>query len=106
MELFDLTGRRALITGSTQGIGFALADGLGRAGASVLLNGRDSARLSGAVARLTERGIATDGALFDVTNPTAVECGIADGGTMLRRRNSTRSILSSRAAASTRRSTR
>jgi len=78
MELFDLTGRRALITGSTQGIGFALADGLGRAGASVLLNGRDSARLSGAVARLTERGIATDGALFDVTNPTAVECGIAD----------------------------
>jgi gluconate 5-dehydrogenase len=78
VDLFDLAGRRALITGSTQGIGFALAQGLGRAGASVLLNGRDGTRLAGAVARLRERGIATEGALFDVTDPAAVERGIAE----------------------------
>jgi gluconate 5-dehydrogenase len=78
VDLFDLAGRRALITGSTQGIGFALADGLGRAGASVLLNGRDGVRLTAAVTRLRERGIATEGVLFDVTNPAAVERGVAE----------------------------
>lgn len=41
MTLFDLTGRRAPITGSSQGIGFALARALGSAGAAVILNGRD-----------------------------------------------------------------
>jgi gluconate 5-dehydrogenase len=78
VDLFDLTGRRALITGSTQGIGAALADGLGRAGASVLLNGRDRGRLDDAVARLRVRGIATDGVLFDVTDPAAVERAVAE----------------------------
>ena len=43
--LFDLTGRRALVTGSSQGIGFALARGLAGAGAAPVLNGRDPARL-------------------------------------------------------------
>jgi gluconate 5-dehydrogenase len=41
LRLFDLTHRTALVTGSSQGIGLALARGLGRAGASVVLNGRD-----------------------------------------------------------------
>ncbi|MCY4180410.1 MAG: SDR family NAD(P)-dependent oxidoreductase, partial [Litoreibacter sp.] len=40
-DLFSLQGRRALITGSSQGIGFALAKGLAEAGAEVVLNGRD-----------------------------------------------------------------
>ncbi|MCG6113526.1 MAG: gluconate 5-dehydrogenase, partial [Paracoccus sp.] len=40
LSLFDLTGRRALITGSSQGIGLALAEGLAGAGASIVLNGR------------------------------------------------------------------
>jgi len=40
-ELFSLAGRRALITGSSQGIGFALAGGLAAAGATIVINGRD-----------------------------------------------------------------
>ena len=41
MNMFDLTGKRALITGSSQGIGLALAKGLASAGAQIILNGRD-----------------------------------------------------------------
>ena len=52
LELFNLTGKRALITGSSQGIGFALASGLAAAGASVVLNGRDESKLSAAAAKL------------------------------------------------------
>jgi gluconate 5-dehydrogenase len=44
--LFDLIGRRALVTGSSQGIGFALAQGLADAGAEVILNGRDATKLA------------------------------------------------------------
>jgi gluconate 5-dehydrogenase len=46
IEMFSLAGRRALITGSSQGIGLALAEGLAKAGASVVLNGRDEAKLA------------------------------------------------------------
>ena len=52
IQLFDLTGRRALVTGSSQGIGFALAKGLAAAGAQVILNGRDEARLKAAAESL------------------------------------------------------
>jgi len=52
IQLFDLTGRRALVTGSSQGIGFALAKGLAAAGAQVVLNGRDEARLKTAAESL------------------------------------------------------
>ncbi|MGH6793386.1 MAG: SDR family NAD(P)-dependent oxidoreductase, partial [Methyloceanibacter sp.] len=45
LQLFDLSGRRALITGSSQGIGQSLAQGLAAAGAAVVLNGRDQAKL-------------------------------------------------------------
>lgn len=48
--MFDLTGRRALVTGSSQGIGLALAKGLAEAGARVVLNGRDVAKLDAAAA--------------------------------------------------------
>ena len=51
-ELFDLTGRRALITGSSQGIGFALAQGLAEHCAKVVLNGRDAGNPNAAAARL------------------------------------------------------
>ena len=50
--LFDLTGRTALITGSSQGLGLALARGLGAAGAALVLNGRDVAKLEAAAATL------------------------------------------------------
>jgi len=71
--LFDLAGRRALITGSSQGIGHALAAGLAAHGAAVVLNGRDPDRLEAAAA--TIRDAAT--AAFDVTDPQAVAAGIA-----------------------------
>ncbi|MFI6093906.1 SDR family NAD(P)-dependent oxidoreductase [Lentzea sp. NPDC051213] len=58
----DLSGRTALVTGSTSGIGFAAAEGLLRAGATVVVNGRSQARVDEAVAKLDGdvRGIAAD----------------------------------------------
>ncbi|MFP3588431.1 glucose 1-dehydrogenase [Paraburkholderia sp. SIMBA_055] len=77
LKLFDLTGRRALITGSSTGIGFALAKGLAGAGAEVVLNGRSEARLAEAVNRLREEGASAHAASFDVTSPEAVHTAIA-----------------------------
>lgn len=48
LSLFDLKGRRALVTGSSQGIGLALAKGMADAGADIVLNGRDTAKLAAA----------------------------------------------------------
>src|SRR3954452_22871225 len=67
-DLFDLHGRRALVTGSSQGIGFALARGLAEAGASVVLNGRDAEKLAAAAAEIP--GAAQ--LAFDVTDHAAV----------------------------------
>ena len=55
-ELFALTGKRAFVTGSSQGIGFALAQGLAEHGAEIVLNGRDAAKLDAAAARLADAG--------------------------------------------------
>ena len=71
--LFDLTGRRALITGSSQGIGLALAEGLAAHGAAVVLNGRDRARLAAAIDRIP----GATAAPFDVTDPEAAAAGVA-----------------------------
>lgn len=70
--LFDLTGRTALVTGSSQGIGFALAEGLAEAGARVVLNGRDEAKLAAAAARIP--GART--LVFDATDHDAVRSAI------------------------------
>lgn len=75
--LFDLTGRRALITGSSQGIGLALAEGLAAHGAAIVLNGRDPARLDAAAARLAGLGYDVSIAPFDVTDPEAAAAGVA-----------------------------
>ena len=92
LKLFDLTGRRALVTGSSQGIGLALARGVGLAGASLVLNGRDVAKLEKAAAGLRADGVATvDIAAFDVTDSAAVNAGVAQGS----RPNSVRSRSSS-----------
>lgn len=53
---FCLDGRQALLTGSCRGIGFELARGLGRAGAKVLINGRDNERTHAACAKLRDEG--------------------------------------------------
>ncbi|GLS88208.1 gluconate 5-dehydrogenase [Cypionkella aquatica] len=72
MKLFDLTGKRALITGSSQGIGLALAKGLAEAGAEVVLNGRDAARLALAVAQVPGgRGLE-----FDASDHKAVRAAV------------------------------
>jgi len=71
-ELFDLTGKRALVTGSSQGIGFAIAQGLADHGAEVVLNGRDGDKLAAAAAKLAARGHRVSTAGFDVTSAAAV----------------------------------
>jgi gluconate 5-dehydrogenase len=69
--LFDLNGRTALITGSSQGLGLALARGLAQAGARVVLNGRDAKKLSAAADALRREGANVDIAAFDVTDGAA-----------------------------------
>ncbi|MFL4903156.1 SDR family oxidoreductase [Streptomyces sp. MMS24-I2-30] len=74
--LFDISGRTALVTGSSRGIGHALARGLAEAGCTVVLNGRDGARLAEAAAALPADRVHT--AVFDVTDGPAVARGVAD----------------------------
>jgi gluconate 5-dehydrogenase len=72
MKLFDLTGKNALITGGTQGLGFDIAKGLGEAGARIILNARNPQKLEEGVARMRSFGIQTEGALFDTTDSAAI----------------------------------
>jgi len=76
-NLFDLAGRRALITGASQGLGYALARGLAQHGATVILNARNASRLQDAVARLRDEGLPAVHALaFDVTDAEAAQAGV------------------------------
>lgn len=75
--LFDLSGRTALITGSSRGIGKALAAGLARAGARVVLNGRDEAVLAATQAEFKQAGFDVVAQPFDVTDESAVTAAIA-----------------------------
>ncbi|MER9602514.1 MULTISPECIES: SDR family oxidoreductase [unclassified Mesorhizobium] len=76
-SLFSLKGRVALVTGSGQGIGFALARGLAGHGASIVLNGRDTARIDSAVEKLRDVGFKAHASVFDVTDFQAVNADIA-----------------------------
>ena len=69
--LFDLTGRTALVTGSSQGLGLAIARGLAQAGAAVVLNGRDREKLSATMRTLDAEGARVAMAAFDVTDGEA-----------------------------------
>lgn len=73
-NLFDLSGRTALVTGSSQGIGLSLARGLADAGAAVILNGRDRAKLEAAAADIPGSRILA----FDVTEHETVRAAIDD----------------------------
>jgi gluconate 5-dehydrogenase len=76
LSLFDLTGKRALITGSSRGIGFALARGLAGAGAEVILNGRDEARLGEAAGALAAEGATVHRLPFDAVDHAAVKAAV------------------------------
>ena len=76
LEKFRLNGRRALITGSSGGIGLALARALGQAGAAVILNGRNADKLQAAAQLLRAEGLSVSTAGFDVTDADAVRQGI------------------------------
>ncbi|MBP1886091.1 SDR family oxidoreductase [Sinorhizobium mexicanum] len=74
--LFDLAGTRALVTGSSQGIGFALARGLAEHGAAIVLNGRDRSKLMTAAGSLKDAGHHVAISDFDVTDYDAVKNGV------------------------------
>ncbi|MEQ8307809.1 MAG: SDR family oxidoreductase [Hoeflea sp.] len=68
LSLFDLSGRTALVTGSSQGIGYALASGLANAGARIVLNGRSQSKLQDAAEPLRKQGADVRLLAFDVTD--------------------------------------
>ena len=70
--LFDLSDRTALVTGSSRGLGRAIAEGLAKAGARVIVNGADPARVEAAVAEMHAAGHAAEGSAFDVTNEAGI----------------------------------
>ena len=73
-SLFDLTGKVALVTGATHGLGMAMAKGIGRAGATLIINGNSSnEKIDKAVAIFKSEGIKAFGYRFDVTNEDQVQ---------------------------------
>ena len=75
-KLFDLSGKRALVTGSGQGIGLALAEGLATHGATIVLNGRTEGPVKAAAEKLGATGAKVSISLFDVTDHGAVSAGV------------------------------
>jgi len=75
-ELFSLAGKRALITGGTHGLGMAMAKALGRAGASLIINGHSPERLDKALSEYRKDGLKATGCLFDVTKENDVSFSI------------------------------
>lgn len=73
LSLFSLEGKRALVTGGTQGIGAVIAKGLGEAGATVIINARSREKLDKGVHKLRQSGIKASGSLFDITNAERVK---------------------------------
>jgi gluconate 5-dehydrogenase len=72
LSLFSLAGKRALVTGSSRGIGLAIAEALAGAGADIVLNGRDTEALGAAADNLARSGFRARGIAFDVTSEDSV----------------------------------
>ena len=77
-QTFRLDGRLALVTGSSAGIGLALARGLAQAGAAIVLNGRDGARLGATAQQLRSEGLQVHERAFDVCDAAAVQAAVED----------------------------
>ena len=75
-EMFDLTGKRALVTGASHGLGMAMAVGLGKAGAELIINGRSMERLEEAAKEYEKEGLKVHLYAFDVTNDEEVKTTI------------------------------
>lgn len=69
---FDLTGKVALVTGATHGLGMAMAKAIGKAGAKLVINGNTPQKMENALAEYKREGIEVHGRLFDVTNEKQV----------------------------------
>jgi len=76
MKLFDLTGKRALITGGTHGLGMSMAKGLAAAGAELIINGHSPDKMEAALSEYNKAGLKAKGYLFDVTNDEQVKQSI------------------------------
>lgn len=76
-SMFDLTGKTALITGSGRGIGLVFARGLASAGARVVINDLSAEAVDAAVNQLRGEGYKAEGSVFNVTDPKAVQAGVA-----------------------------
>lgn len=74
---FSLAGQRALVTGGARGLGLAMARGLAEAGAEVVINDVEAARVEEAVTNLSAAGLAANGVVFDVTDAEGVKAGVA-----------------------------
>ncbi|HSS70197.1 MAG TPA: SDR family oxidoreductase [Casimicrobiaceae bacterium] len=77
LPVFDLSGKLALVTGAHRGLGFAIAQGLARAGAEVVLNGRHEDTLAAAAQTLDAQGLSVETSVFDVTDRDAVRASVA-----------------------------
>ncbi len=72
-ELFDLSGKVALVTGATHGLGMAMATALAKSGATLIFNDINQEKIDNATKEYAENGIEAHGYLFDVTDPKAVD---------------------------------
>jgi gluconate 5-dehydrogenase len=77
-NLFDLQGKRILVTGSNGGIGYTIAQGLAQHGANIILNGRDEQKLERAAESLRVQGFQIETSRFDVTIESEIEAAILD----------------------------
>lgn len=76
-NLFDLTGKIALVTGGVHGLGMAMAKGLGNAGAKLVINNNVQEPLDAAIKEYKADGLEAHGYVFDVTNDEDVKQAIA-----------------------------
>lgn len=78
LESFSLANNVALVTGSTQGLGFEIARGLASAGATVIVHGRNENAVNGARLRLENEGFSADGLIFDINDNSARNVAFTD----------------------------